>query len=129
MVETTLPAAPVVEGVPFTTRIVVDVAIGQTGSQGFSVPPDSVFALTDLVVQNPNRDVGTATLLKNSDTLYSWNLAQLQSNNEFQPRVTELVFQPSDTIVLQVTCEGAGSTVGTGCSVAVLLSGEMRPPG
>ena len=27
-----------VEGVPFTTRIEVDVAIGQTGSQGFSVP-------------------------------------------------------------------------------------------
>ncbi len=129
VVETTLPAVPVVEGVPFTTRIVVDVAIGQTGSQGFSVPPDSVFALTDLVIQNPNRDVGTATLLKNSDTLYAWNLAQLQSNNEFQPRVTELVFQPSDTIVLQVTCEGAGSTVGTGCSVAVLLSGEMRPAG
>ena len=129
VVETTLPAVPVVEGVPFTTRIVVDVAIGQTGSQGFSVPPDSAFALTDLVIQNPNRDVGTATLLKNSDTFYAWNLAQLQSNNEFQPRVTELVFQPSDTIVLQVTCEGAGSTVGTGCSVAVLLSGEMRPPG
>ena len=129
VVETTLPAVPVVEGVPFTTRIVVDVAIGQTGSQGFSVPPDSAFALTDLVIQNPNRDVGTATLLKNSDTLYAWNLAQLQSNNEFQPRVTELVFQPSDTIVLQVTCEGAGSTVGTGCSVAVLLSGEMRPTG
>ncbi len=127
VVETTLPPVPVVEGVPFTTRIVVDVAIGQTGSQGFSVPPDSAFALTDLVIQNPNRDVGTATLLKNSDTLYAWNLAQLQSNNEFQPRVTELVFPPSDTIVLQVTCEGAGSTVGTGCSVAVLLTGEMRP--
>ena len=78
-------------------------------------------------IQNPNRDVGTAALLKNSDTLYEWNLAQLQSNNEFQPRVTELVFQPNDTIVLQVTCEGAGSTVGTGCSIAVLLSGEMRP--
>ena len=79
------------------------------------------------MIQNPNRDVGTAALLQNSDTLYEWNLAQLQSNNEFQPRVTELVFQPNDTIVLQVTCEGAGSTVGTGCSIAVLLSGEMRP--
>ena len=107
----------------------VDVAIGQTGSQGFSIPADSVFALTDLVVQNPNRDVGTAALLRNSDTLYEWNLAQLQSNNEFQPRVTELVFQPNDTIVLQATCEGAGSTVGTGCAIAVLLSGEMRPAG
>ena len=126
---TTLPVVPIVEGVPFTTRIEVDVEIGQTGSQGFSIPPDSVFALTDLVVQNPNRDVGTATLLQNSGTLYEWNLAQLQSNNEFQPRVTELVFQPSDTIVLQVTCEGAGSTVSTGCSIAVLLSGDMRPAG
>ena len=127
VVESTLPPAPVNEGVPFTTRIKVDVAIGQTGSQGFSVPAGSVFALTDLVVQNPNRDVGTAALLQNSDTLYEWNLAQLQSSNEFQPRVTELLFQPNDTIVLQVTCEGAGSTVGTGCAIAVLLSGEMRP--
>jgi hypothetical protein len=129
VVETTLPVAPVDEGVPFTTRIEVDVAIGQTGSQSYSVPAGSVFALTDLVVQNPNRDVGTAALLQNSDTLYEWSLAQLQSNNEFQPRVTELVFQPNDTIVLQVTCEGAGSTVGTGCSIAVLLSGHTRPAG
>jgi hypothetical protein len=127
VVESTLPVAPEVEGVPFTTRIEVDVAIGQTGSQGYSIPPDSVFALTDLVVQNPNRDVGTAALLQNSDTLYEWNLAQLQSNNEFQPRVTELVFLPNDTIVLQATCEGAGSTAGTGCTIAVLLSGEMHP--
>jgi hypothetical protein len=129
VVETTLPVAPVDEGVPFTTRIEVDVAIGQTGSQSYSVPAGSVFALTDLVVQNPNRDVGTAALLQNSDTLYEWSLAQLQSNNEFQPRVTELVFQPNDTIVLQVTCEGAGSTVATGCSIAVLLSGHTRPAG
>ncbi len=127
VVESTLPPALVDEGVPFTTRIHVDVAIGQTGSQGFSIPAGSVFALTDLVIQNPNRDVGTAALLQNSDTLYEWNLVQLQSNNEFQPRVTELVFQPNDTIVLQATCEGAGSTVGTGCSISVLLSGEMRP--
>jgi hypothetical protein len=129
VVASIVPVAPVDEGVPFTTRIEVDVAIGQTGSQGFSVPAGSVFALTDLVVQNPNRDVGTAALLRNSDTLYEWNLAQLQSNNEFQPRVTELLFQPNDTIVLQATCEGAGSTVGTGCAIAVLLSGEMRPAG
>jgi hypothetical protein len=129
VVETTLPVAPVDEGVPFTTRIEVDVAIGQTGSQSYSVPAGSMFALTDLVVQNPNRDVGTAALLQNSDTLYEWSLAQLQSNNEFQPRVTELVFQPNDTIVLQVTCEGAGSTVATGCSIAVLLSGHTRPAG
>ncbi|HWM21207.1 MAG TPA: hypothetical protein VNO51_16055 [Ilumatobacteraceae bacterium] len=127
VVDSIAPAAPVDEGVPTTTRIEVDVAIGQTGSQGFSIPAGSVFAMTDLVVQNPNRDIGTAALLRNSDTLYEWNLAQLQSNNEFQPRVTELLFQPNDTIVLQATCEGAGSTVGTGCAIAVLLSGEMRP--
>ncbi|MGH9134054.1 MAG: hypothetical protein ACRDZZ_08970, partial [Ilumatobacteraceae bacterium] len=123
----TVPIDPVDEGVPFTTRIQVDVAIGQTASQSFTVPPGSTFALTDLVVQNPNRDAGTAALLQNSDPLYEWNLAQLQSNNEFQPRITELVFQPNDTIVLQATCEGAGSTLETGCSVAVLLSGEMSP--
>ncbi len=127
VVGTTVPVAAADEGVPFTTRIQVDVEIGQTGSQSYSIPSDSTFALTDLVVQNPNRDVGTAALLQNSDTLYGWNLAQLQSNNEFQPRVTELVFQPNDTIVLQATCDGAGSTVDTGCSIAVLLSGELHP--
>jgi hypothetical protein len=129
VVATVVPVAPVNQGVPFWTRIEVDVEIGQTGSQSYSIPPDSTFALTDLVVQNPNRDVGAASLLKNSDTLYEWNLAQLQSNNEFQPRVTELVFPPGDTIVLQVTCEGAGSTVGTGCSIAVLLGGQITPTG
>ena len=112
-------------GEPVSYRIALDVGITQERSQSLAVPPDSQFRLTDLVLQNPNGDLGTAQLLQNGDLLYEWDLGAMNSANEFQPRISPLPFEPSDNIVLAVACDAAGRTTGTGCEIAVLLGGSL----
>jgi hypothetical protein len=132
---TTLPVAddadpvatPADLGEAVSYRIAVDVGITQERSESMSVPPDSQFLMTDLVLQNPNGDLGTAQLLRNGDVLYTWDLGAMNSANEFQPRVSPLPFEPSDNIVLSVACEAAGKPSGTGCETAVLLGGMLVP--
>ncbi len=130
---TTVPAEaqpPVPGGLlgdPVAYRIAVDVGITQERSEPITVQPDSRFCLTDTVLQNPNGDIGTARLLRNSELLYTWDLAEMSSANEFQPRVTCLPFEPGDNIVLSVSCTEAGRSAGTGCDVAVLLTGLLIP--
>jgi hypothetical protein len=131
---TTLPVVvddpavtPATVGEPESYRIAVDVGITQERSESMAVPPDSQFLMTDLVLQNPNGDLGTAQLLRNGDVLYTWDLGAMNSANEFQPRVSPLPFAPSDNIVLSVACEAAGKPSGTGCEVAVLIGGTLVP--
>ena len=106
------------EGEPVAYRIAVDAGITQERSESISVPPDSRFLMTDLLVQNPNGDFGSAQLLRNGDLLYTFDLGNMNSANEFQPRITPLPFGPTDNIVLSVRCEAAGQTAGTGCEIA-----------
>jgi hypothetical protein len=112
-------------GVVDAHRIAVDVAIGQERSESVLVPPDSRFLLTDVVLQNPNNDLGIARLLQNEDVLYTWNLGEMTSANEFQPRVSPLPFEPADSIVFSVSCAAAGDVAATGCDVSVLLTGQL----
>lgn len=114
-------------GDPVAYRLAVDVGITQERSEPITVQPDSRFCLTDTVLQNPNGDIGTAQLLRNSEVLYTWDLAEMSSANEFQPRITCLPFEPGDNIVLSVSCTEAGRATGTGCDIAVLLTGLLIP--
>ena len=125
--EAPVAAATGLLGEPVSYRIAVDVGVTDERSESLAVPPDSRFCLTDTVLQNPNGDLGTAQLLRNSDLLYTWNLAAMNTANEFQPRVTCLPFEPTDNIVLSVACENTGDPAGTGCEVAVLLGGVLIP--
>jgi hypothetical protein len=114
-------------GEPVSYRIAVDVGITQERSESISVPPDSQFLLTDIVLQNPNGDLGTAQLLRNGDILYEWDLGSMNSANEFQPRVSPLPFEPGDNVVLAVACDVAGQAAGTGCEIAALIGGRLVP--
>lgn len=129
---TVAPDEPVVSGGgiagdPVAYRLAVDVGITQERSESLPVQPDSRFCLTDTVLQNPNGDIGTAQLLRNSELLYTWDLAEMSSANEFQPRITCLPFEPGDNVVLSVACEEAGRAASTGCDIAVLLGGVLIP--
>jgi len=115
-------------GEPVDYRIAVDVGVTQERSESVSIPPDSGFLLTDLVLQNPNGDLGKAQLLRNGDVLYEFDLGAMVTDNAFLPLVTPLPFRPSDNIVLSVDCEVVGQTAGTGCEIAVLLTGLLVPP-
>ena len=125
--EPTVVAVEAEAGEPVSYRIAVDVGITQDRSESISVPPDSQFLLTDIVLQNPNGDLGTAQLLQNGDILYEWDLGSMNSANEFQPRVSPLPFEPGDNVVLAVSCDAAGQTSGTGCEIAALIGGVLLP--
>jgi hypothetical protein len=112
-------------GEPVSYRIAVDVGVNQERSESVTVPPDSQFQMTDLVLQNPNGDLGAAQLLRNGEILYQFDLGSMSSANEFQPRISPIPFAPSDNIVFAVQCDVVGQPSGTGCDIAVLLGGVL----
>lgn len=117
------------DGEPAAFRLAVNVSVDSVRSEALDLPPDRRFELTDLVLQNPNGDLGRAELRRGSDVLYVWDLGAIASPNEFQPRVTPLPFEPGESIVLSTSCEIVGSPTGTGCEVAVLITGMLYPVG
>jgi hypothetical protein len=126
----TVPSQIVVGPAPVTYadyRIDVDAAIDQERRGSTVVPPGVEFQLTDVVLQNPHGDLGLATLLRDDEVLYEWDLGQMNSANEFQPRISPLSFQPGENLVLLVDCEASGRTDGAGCEISVLLTGSLIP--
>jgi hypothetical protein len=125
---TLAPSDPdVPEGELVSYRIAVDAGVTQERSESLPVPPDARFEMTDLVLQNPNGDLGTAQMLRNGELLYTWDLGEMVSDNVFQPRISPLPFASSDNIVLSVNCEAAGQPSGTGCQIAILMTGVLVP--
>ncbi len=112
-------------GAPVAYRVAVDVGINQNRSESISIPPDAQFMLSDIVFQNKNGDLGTAQLLRNGDVLYEIDLGEMNSGNEFQPRITPIPFDPNDNVVLAIDCLAAGKPSGTGCEIAALLGGRL----
>ncbi|TVR24655.1 MAG: hypothetical protein EA389_10710 [Ilumatobacter sp.] len=113
----------------FAVRLPLQISIGGTNSDSTTVPAGSRLLLTDIVLQNPGADLGTAALLRNSDLLYEWDLGAMSAANEFQPRITPLPFAAGDEVVFRATCDGTTSATAAGCDVAVLLAGRLVPPG
>ena len=112
----------------FAVRLPLQISIGGTNSDSAAVPAGSRLLLTDIVLQNPGADLGTAALLRNSELLYEWDLGAMSAANEFQPRITPLAFAAGDEVVFRATCEGTTSATAAGCDVAVLLAGRLVPP-
>jgi hypothetical protein len=111
-------------GEPFATRLAVAAGVGLSASQSYTVPAGSTLELTDIVVQNPNADLGRATLLRNGEVLYEWDLRTVGAN-DFQGRITPLPFAPGDELVHRLDCVGTGSTTATSCEVGLLLGGRL----
>ena len=124
------PAAVIAQEAPVDyewQRLSVEANVGQQRRNSFVVPPSASFRLTDVVLQNPHGDLGTATLSRGDDVIYEWALGVMSTANEFQPRVSPIELDPGDTIVLAVDCDGSGTASGTGCDVAVLITGILVP--
>lgn len=108
-------------------RIEVDANVGQERRNSITVPPGAAFQLTDVVVQNPHGDLGMASLLIDDEVLYEWDLGAMNNANEYQPRNSPIELDPGDNIVFSVDCDGSGRSAGTGCEIAVLLTGILVP--
>jgi hypothetical protein len=120
-------APPPRDGVPLATRLPASVGVGLSAPVSYTVPAGSRFDVTDVVLQNPNGDLGAAVLLRNAEPLYQWDLGAMTGPNEFQPRITPIPFAPGDAIVLDVRCDATGLPTSTACEIAVLLGGRAVP--
>jgi hypothetical protein len=111
--------------VPIAPRLEVTTPVGGIGADAYEVPADVRFDIVDIVLMNPNGDVGRAVLLRGDETVYEWDLGLMSMPNEYQPRQSPLPIEPGGTVSLRVECEGAGSLDADGCQVAVLLGGSL----
>ncbi len=121
-VETIDPGA---EALPIAPRLEVTIPVGGVSADSYEVPGDARFDIVDIVLMNPNGDLGRAVLARGDETVYEWDLGLMSMPNEYQPRQSPLPIAPGETVSLRVECEAAGSLDADGCQVAVLLGGTL----
>jgi hypothetical protein len=109
------------------SRLAPATGAGQTTSADYAVAADADLLLTDVILQNPSGDTGTATLLIGADTVYQWDLARVQLD-AFLPTVTAIKVPAGSTLSFLLACGEAGNGQGT-CSAAMTVVGELRPVG
>jgi len=125
-VATTLPPTAIDNGRPFAGRLAPEVAPGQTGSQVLTVPAGQRLQVTDLILQNPSTDTGTARLLRGSDVLFTWRLDYILTDVPMA-FVTPIEVGSGEQLIFEVTCTGAGdSTLGV-CAPALQTLGLLVP--
>jgi hypothetical protein len=127
VVATTLPPAAMVDteevGEPTFLRLAVTPAIGATADIAASIPEGEQFDLTDVRIENPANDTGTATLLRNGEPLFVWSLANIRGQF-FEPRITPIRLVAGDNLTFSVTCASIGDAARTTCTSAVNLGGR-----
>jgi hypothetical protein len=114
-----------VETIPIAPRLEVTTTVGGVGADDYRVPDGYRFDIVDIVLMNPNGDLGRATLLRNDEIIYEWDLSLMSMPNEYQPRQSPLPIDPGATVAMRISCEGAGSMDSDGCQIAVLLGGTL----
>lgn len=109
-------------GDPFDFRLARAVPAGETEDSPFTVPPGSTFALTDIVLQNPQGDAGTLQVRRQTeDDLQGLLEVRLENfRTDDYHFVSPVVFLEGQDVVLTVTCENEGSTA---CDAGAYFSG------
>jgi hypothetical protein len=107
-------------GSPIDFRLAPDTAAaGGTDTASHAIPSTSAFSLTDLVMENPNGDTGTVTIMRNGDTLFS---SALQNFRDLDFHfVAPYVFPAESSFRVVVTCTTPGA--GPKCTPAVSADG------
>jgi hypothetical protein len=139
VVATTLPpassdtpavsVAPVAvdEGTPFNVRMFPVPAVGETASQSYADQAGRSIAITDLVLQNPNGDSGTAVLRHGNEVLFTWRLEDVTFDDQ-KSFVGEIPIPAGEQLVFDVTCAGVGVQSAGTCVAALQVIGRVPPP-
>lgn len=101
------------------------VVTGGTGAAAFPVPEDGVYRLTDVVLSNPQGDLGRATLLVDGEVQLEVALENFRDLDfHFVSPIAA-----TDSIELRVRCRTPGAPPdadpASACDVAALLGGEL----
>jgi hypothetical protein len=109
----------------FAFRLPVQAPVGSTESQQFDTPSGSRLEITDIVLQNPNGDLGTARLLRNDDVLLTWRLDNI-IGDDVKQYISPYELRTGDQLVFEVSCTGAGDPTLGACNTAVSLTGRLH---
>lgn len=111
-------------GSPLAVRLAVTVAAGESGSAEYTVPDGAVLRVTDIIVQNPQLDLGALVIGRSGEQLLVYDLANVFAD-VVTPFATPLVFEAGERLEVSFTCAGIGSAEATACAPAVLISGSL----
>lgn len=114
------------EGVILNLPLSVAVPVGQTDAVRYKVPAGQKLRITDMVVQNPNFDIGTLTIQRNDLVLLTYGLVNF-SGDAGTPLVTPIELLANEELVVQVTCAGLNDPTLTTCAEKVFFSGVLLP--
>ncbi len=118
------PAAE--QGELFSIRLAKDIPLGATDGSVYTVPTGFTLRVTDVILQNPSPDAGRALLLRNSDVVFEWALANV-FGSEPLPIVTPMEFRAGDNLTFQVTCEAFNDLTRGACTASLTLVGRLVP--
>ncbi|HEX3705991.1 MAG TPA: hypothetical protein VHV76_05115 [Mycobacteriales bacterium] len=107
---------------PTGGRIQLNVAPGKSGEQSLGgIPKAKTFQLTDVILENPNGDLGTIFLKRGSGILFELNLADFRDLDYHF--VSPITVPKGVPLTYSVTC---ANTTKQACTPAVYLGGYLQ---
>ena len=122
----TAPPADAAKGAPFNVRMVPVAPAGETQNATYAVPAGSSLNITDLVLQNPNLDSGTAVLRRGAEVLFTWRLENITFDDQ-KSFVGEIRIAGDEQLIFEVSCTGVGVPSAGTCSPALQVVGLLVP--
>jgi hypothetical protein len=92
-------------------------------SQDFTNPFSSTFAVTDIVLQNPNGDTGLVQIKRDGVVLQQSALENFRDLD--LPRVAPYIFKPGSSMVMTVFCNTPGPSE-PGCAISGSFGGFQK---
>ena len=93
------------------------------GTQDFTNPFSSTFAVTDMVLQNPNGDIGFIQIKRDGNVLMQSALENFRDLDLHF--VAPYMFTPGQNLIMTVTCTTPGPTL-PGCAVSGSFGGFQK---
>ncbi len=121
VVDDTVPV--VAEPSLYDNRMIANAPAGQTLTSTFTVPEGQVLRITDLILQNPEGDQGTATLLRDDAIIGNWRLDVIFGEQQTALR-TPIEVKGGQTVTYQVVCTGTVPGAAT-CTAALQILGTF----
>lgn len=119
---TTGTPAGTVTGRPTSGRIATTVVPGESDTVTFAVPDSSELRITDIIVQNPQLDLGTVTISRGDSVLLVYSL-----ENVFADAVTSfatpITLTAGEQLSVTFACDAVGNPAAESCAAAVVFSG------
>jgi hypothetical protein len=108
-------------GDPFDTRLEVKSSAGNTAS--YVVPAGKTFALTDMVLQNPQGDTGRLALGRDGTTLLELSLENFRTHDLHT--ISPYIFKAGESVTVTITCVTPGPGAAE-CVDAASLAGFQK---